>query len=207
MFVLVHNGRVLVGPMGWNRAMFDGNLEKLKIQFTLPRAEPDVLPLVINENTVIKRVDFDYPVYNPKIQYLEGPYWDHTQTNSRAFYEVKPQPIESVKANLKQIVAENRWKKEVAGTKTTIQGVEVTVDTARGSRDIFVQKYLLLPENGTVGWKFPECWMTLTKAELGAAVSAGASHVENAFIWEATKANLIDFSDTLEQLNVINLEE
>lgn len=206
MFVLVHSDRVLVGPMGWNRAMFDGNLEKLNIQFTLPRAEPDVLPLVINENTVIKRVEFDYPTYNQKTEYLEGPYWDHSKDVARATYVVKPQPVESVQAALKQVVAENRWKQEVAGTKVTIQGTEVTVDTSRGNRDIFVQKYLLLPENGTVGWKFPEAWLTLTKAELGEVVAAGAKHVEDSFKWEAQVSYVIDSCKTLEDLDAVKLD-
>ena len=207
MFVLVHKGRVLVGPMAWNRVMFDGNLEKLKINFLLPRAEPAELPLVINEDTVIKRVEFNYPVYNQKTHYLEGPYWNHEGPVSIAFYEVKPQPVESVKVRLKEIVAENRWKKEVAGTKALVQGIEVTVDTARGSRDVFVQKYLLMADDSVVGWKFPEGWLQLTKAELGAIVQAGAAHVESAFAWEASKVNLIDYSNTLEDLDAINLEE
>lgn len=207
MFVLVHRDRVLVGPMGWNRAMFDGNLEKLKIDFLLPRAEPETLPLVIDENTVIKRVSFNYPEYNQKTHYLEGPYWDHTGDVSVAFYHVKPQDLDAVKANLKEILAENRWKKEVAGTKITVQGLEVTIDTARGSRDVFVQKYLLMQEGSTVGWKFPEGWLTLTKSELGQIVAAGAAHVEGAFAWEAEKANLINFCNTLEELDAVQLDD
>lgn len=207
MYVLVHQGRVLVGPMAWNRAMFDGNLEKLKINFLLPRSEPTNLPLQINESTVIKRVEFNYPEYNKKTHYLEGPYWNHEGEVSIAFYEVKPQPVEAVKARLKEVVAENRWKKEVAGTQVTVQGKQVTVDTSRGNRDVFVQKYLLMPEDGVVGWKFPEGWFTLSKPDLGAVVQAGAAHVESAFAWEAQKVTLIDYCNTLAELDAINLDE
>lgn len=206
MFVLVHKGRVLVGPMGWNRAMFDGNLEKLGIRFTLPRFEPESLPLTIDENTTVKRVEFAQTEYNQKTQYLEGPYWDHSGAVSIASYQVKDQPIDSVRARLKETLAENRWKREVAGTKTTIQNLQVTVDTARGSRDVFVQKYLLMAEDATVTWKFPEGWLTLTKSELGQAIQAGAAHVESAFKWESDKAIELDNCRTLTELDIVLLD-
>lgn len=205
MYALVHKNRVLAGPMAWNRAIFDGNLNKLGIKFTLPKAAPESLPLIIDQDTAVYPVEFDYPEYNAKIHYLEGPYWTFVDGVARAGYLVKDQSVDSVKYNLKQKIAEERWKLEVAGTTTTIQGQTVSVDTDRGSRDIFVQKFILMDDTATVRWKFPEAWLTLSKTELGQVVQAGAAHVESAFAWESQKSGEIDSAQTLEELDQITL--
>ena len=203
MYVLTHKNRVLAGPMDWNRAIFDGNLEKLKIMVTLPRVAPEELPLVIDADTVIYSVEFNEPEYNKKISYLEGPYWTYENNRAIAGYLVKDQPIDSVRANLKLQAADVRWSKETAGTTLTIQDTAVTVDTARGSRDIFVQKYLLMTDSDVVTWKFPEAWLTLTKSDLGTVVAAGAAHVQSAFAWEKQISDEIDSADTLAALDAI----
>jgi hypothetical protein len=104
---------------------------------------------------------------------------------------------------LKLQAADERWIKETAGTTTTIQDTVVTVDTARGSRDIFVQKYLLMLDSDVVTWKFPETWLSLTKTDLGQVVAAGASHVQSAFAWEKDINDAINTADTLDALDAI----
>jgi hypothetical protein len=209
MFALVHKNRVLVGPMDWNRALFDGALSRLGISTTLPRVSPEFheLPWVIDENTSVCFVEFNYPEYNQKIHYLEGPYWTFENGKAIAGYLVKDQPVESVQYNLKQLAAEYRWHKEISGTKVVVQEIEVTVDTDRNSRNIFVQQYLLMSDTDTVRWKFPEAWLTLTKSELGLVVSAGAAHIQNAFLWESMKVEEINTATTLQQLDSIVIGE
>lgn len=203
MYVLTHEGRVLAGPMAWNRAIFGGNLEKLGINFLLPRNAPEQLPLAIDANTVIYEVEFQEPEFDNKTHYKEGPYWQFTETKAIATYVLKEQPLSVVKDSLKQSAAAERWKKEGAGVKTVIQDMQVTVDTARGNRDIFVQKYLLMADTDTVKWKFPEGWLTLTKAELGQIVAAGAAHVQSSFDWEEEKVQEINAASTLEALKAV----
>lgn len=209
MFVLVNKGRVIVGPMDWNRALFEGSLNRLGITHMLPRSapEPSELPWVIDENTTIYSMEFNYPEHNRKIHYLEGPYWTYENNKAIAGYLVKDQPVESVQHALKQLAAEQRWKMEVAGTKTTVQNIEVTVDTNRDARNIFVQQYLLMDDAATVRWKFPEAWITLTKAELGQVVLAGATHIQNAFTWESSKVEEINAATTLLLLDAIDISE
>lgn len=209
MFALVHKNRVLVGPMDWNSALFTGAMSRLGINKTIPRSSPDFneLPWVIDSDTSIQFVEFNYPEYNQKIHYLEGPYWTYENGKAIAGYLVKDQPVESVQYNLRQLAADQRWKMEVSGTKITIQGIEVTVDTNRDSRNIFVQQYLLMSDADTVRWKFPEAWLTLTRIELGQVVSAGANHIQSAFLWESTKVEEINTASTLEQLDSIVITE
>jgi len=62
-------------------------------------------------------------------------------------------------------------------------------------------------ENDTVNWKFPEGWLTLTKVELGAAVSAGAAHIQGSFDWEKAKIEEIEAAETVEVLDAIVIVE
>jgi len=210
MFALVHNKRVLAGPMDWNRGIFAMNLEKLKINFALPRVAPKELPLVIDENTAVYEVEDLKQGYNLKTQYLYGPVWMIGPDKATATYEVRDKPVEFVKGELKREAAQERYRREQSGAKVTIQGVEVTVDTTRGARDVFVQKFLLMGADDTVKWKFPEGWFTLTKEELGQVVAAGVEHVQAAFDWEAAKVEEIDAAInnlTLDNIVITEREE
>jgi hypothetical protein len=207
MYAVVYKNRVIVGPMVWNRGIFQGSLEKEKIETSLPRVAPEELPLVINEDAKIMAVEEVRPQMNPMVEYYYGPTWDLTGVKAIANYDVIDTPIEFAKINFKNQAAGERWKKEVAGTKINIQNTEVTIDTSRDGRNIFVQKYSLMTENETVNWKFPEGWLTLTKTELGDIVNGGASYIQSCFDWEKTINDEIDAATTKEQLLSIEIVE
>lgn len=208
MYVLVSNGRVLNGPRAWAYRSFKNTLEEeLEITYNLPVNKTDGLAIHINDNVKIYPATIDDNIpYNPKIEYLHGPFWNFTDNVATGTFIVQQNSIESVKAYLKSVVASNRYSKEIEGIKQTIQGIEVSVETDRNTRNIFFQKYLLMAENETVGWKFPEAWLTLTKSELGNIVANAASHIENKFNWEANKVVEIDSANTHAELDSILLE-
>lgn len=207
MYAVVYKNRVIVGPMDWHRGIFEGSLEKEGVKVQLGRVAPENLPLVINEDTKITTVEENRPQLNPLVEYYYGPLWDTTGDVSIANYEVHDTPIESARLNFKEQAAAERYKKENAGTTINIQGIDVTVDTARGSRDIFVQKYMLMGEDDTASWKFPEGWLTLTKQELGSIVAAGAAYIQSCFDWEMTIASQIDAAQTKQELLAITIVE
>ena len=207
MYAVIYDNRVLVGPMNWNRGMFQGALERKGIQYPLPRTAPDNLPLTINEHAKIMRVDEIRPTMNPLVEFYYGPLWDITEETAIANYEVHDSPIESMRYNLKQVAAQERYKREVLGTTTTIQEQTVTIDTNRGARDIFVQKYLLMTDSDLVNWKFPETWLTLTKQDLGTVVQAGAQYIQSCFDWELNIAEQIDLAQTKQDLLAIIIAE
>ena len=205
-YVLVHNGYVINGPRAWNYRSFESSLEEdCEIELKLPMSKSDEEIITIDENTKIYASELVYPSYNAKIEYPHGPFWDFSTGKAIGTFQVLPTPIDNIKSTLKQVVAENRWKKEIAGVKVTVQGTEVTVDTARQSRDIFVQKYLLMDSADTVQWKFPEGWLTLTRSDLGTVVTAGANHVQDQFVWEVDKNTEIDACTTAVELDAVDL--
>jgi len=207
-YVLINDNFVINGPRNWNARSFESTLEDdLEITYKLPLQKTDNDPIVIDENTRILVAEYIYPGYNEKIEYLHGPFWDYSNDIATGTFQILPKDIDWVKSNLLTAVAGIRYNREVSGANTVIQNTTVTIDTSRGGREIFVQKYLLMGENDTVQWKFPEAWLTLTKAELGAVVNAGVTHVQSQFDWEVTKSTEINNCATLEELDAIKLDE
>lgn len=205
-YVLVNNGYVINGPREWNYRSFESSLsDDLDIQVSLPYQKNDYEPIKINDETEILAATITSPNYNPKIEYLNGPFWTFENNQATGTYVVEDQPIEYVKNTLIGRVATNRYNKESAGCNTEIQGVSVTVDTSREGRAIFVQAYTLMADDGTLNWKFPEGWFVLSKPELGQVVGAGATYVQSCFNWEESKTVEINNCTTLEELNNIDV--
>jgi hypothetical protein len=206
MYAVIYKDRVIVGPMTWNRAIFQGALEKQKIDVALPRVAPEQMPMIINEDARIALVEERRPEFNPLVEYLYGPLWDLTGDMATANFDVMDSPLEAAKYNLRQQAAETRWKREESGTTTTIQSQLVTLDTSREGRNIFVQKYSLMSYDDTVNWKFPEGWFTLTKSELGQVVAVGAAYIQSCFDWEKHINDQIDAAANKAELLVIQIQ-
>lgn len=207
MYAIIHKNRVLVGPKDWNRAFFTFALKQVKVLNPLIPRKPsdDILPLAIDADTKIVKAEVTKDSFDPMTQGLSGPHYIIEQDRVIAEYRATDMPIESARQKFKDQAADERYKKEIAGAKATIQEIEVTIDTNRGARDIFVQKYLLMNDTETVGWKFPEAWLNLTKAELGQVVQAGAQHVQGCFDWELNIGKQIDLAQNAEELHAIEI--
>ena len=207
MYVLINNNQVINGPRSWNYRSFESTLEdELEITYKLPIQKTDNDPIIINEETKILPATLIYQGFNSRIEHLDGPFWEFSDTLATGTFIIKPNNIDAVKNDLIAQTAAIRYTKETAGIKVTVQNTEVTIDTARGNRDIFVQKYLLMGESDTVQWKFPECWLTLSKSDLGMIVSSATAFIQDQFSWEEGKALGINACSTLEELNSIVLD-
>jgi hypothetical protein len=208
MFVIVNKGYVVLGPKPWNKLMFqEVLLEECEVEYTLDTRNPDNTPIIVDENTsILPVVGLEQPDFNSKIQRLDGPYWNFSDTNAEMYFTAGDLPVEAVKNQLKEVITNRRYGYETRGVKITIQGTEVTVDTARGSRDIFFTAYQSIGENDTINWKFPEGFFAVNKTELGLAVSVGKDHIQNSFNWEMTKSAEIDACVTLAELDAVVLD-
>ena len=208
LYVLVNNGEVLNGPRGWNYRSFESTLEDdLEIELKLPMKKEDDEIFIVDDNTKIYPAEMQYQDYNARIEHLHGPFWDFSTGKAIGTFEKRFNDIDAIKNDLKAKVAETRWTKEVAGVKTTVQGQEVSLDTSRDGRNIFVQKLLLMTDDETVKWKFPEGWFVLIKQELAEVVAAGAAHIQMQFEWEAVKIQEIDACANHDELSAFEYEE
>lgn len=207
MYVVTHNDQVLLGPINFNTRLINSViLDDTEILVSVVPSMESQVPLNLGNGIKIRTAVETKPSYNTKTHMINGPFWTFDETTGTASYVVLEKPLDMVRRELKEKVKENRYKKEVAGAKVTIQGQLVTVETDRDVRGLFVQQFLLLPENGITRWKFPEMWLDLTKADLGACVAGGVSVVQGAFDWESAKGNEIDAANTLVWLDSIDLE-
>ena len=208
MFIITHNNNVILGPMRWNRFRFENQIkEELEIEVTLPQVfDADVLE-ISTEVKIYRVVQEIQAEFNQRTQFLNGPFWQFTDNGAIANYMAENLSVDAVKNQMKSQVAAERYAKEISGVKIALQDKEVTIDTSRGNRDIFAQKYLLMGDADAIQWKFPECWLTLSKMDLGAIVQAGANHVQAAFDWESAKIVEVDGCSTLDQLNSIVISD
>lgn len=206
-YAIVHKGRVIVGPLAWAQKYYTDVLKiRHRITANIPGKAPEELPYVIDENTKIHAVEENKPEVDVMTQYHYGPLWDLSGDVVVANYEIREQTIEDARNNFRAYAAHERYKKEVSGTKVTIQDTEVTVDTTREGRAAFVQKYSLIGDEDVVNWKFPEGWLTLTKDDLAAVTLAADLHVQQAFDWEKTINDEINAAETAEELHAIEIE-
>lgn len=208
LYAIKYKNRVVLGPLSWAQKYFSTVLKvRHGIDTAIPGKAPETMPFVIDENTSIHEVVKNEPKIDTMTQAYHGPFWDVSGDVIVANYEVHGLEIGSARNNFRQIAASERYKKEISNAKVTIQGIEVTCDTSRDGRNIFLQKLTLMGDQDTVNWKFPEGWLTLTKQELESAVQAGTAHIQGAFDWEKQINDQIDAANTSEELHAIVIVE
>lgn len=212
MYVITdHNTQnfVILGPIEWKpRYISDILSDELDQDIVVTRDDEARVPFDVVPGVTVRKCISVYEEINTKIHRHEGPFWVYDDGNEEyqavATWEQRGKPLEFVKADLKNLVADLRWKKEAVGVTLTIQGTEVWCDTSRGNRDIFLQKYTIMPDNTTINWKFQNSiWLELTKAELGTIVTEGSTYIQSCFDWEATQAAIIDNCTTLAELDAL----
>jgi hypothetical protein len=216
MYVVTdHNQQnfVILGPISWKpRYISDIISDELQEDVTVTQADESRVPFEPYPGVKIRKCITNYaPIANSLIQVHQGPFWTYDDLNpefqATATWVTMPRDIRMVKSELKNKVADIRWKKENLGVTLTIQEVEVWCDTSRGNRDIFLQKFMLMGDTDQINWKFPQTWLTLTKSELGLIVAQGGEYIQSCFDWEKEQVTIVDACETLEQLAELVFEE
>ena len=209
MFVIVYQNSVILGPMKWNRFRFENTILEDCEEFsaTLPDRNDELSPIILSPDIKILPVQgTPEPQYNPKIEMLHGPFWEFSDTVAISSYQIQPIPVDAVKNQLKAVIANKRYLKEISGVNVTVQNIEIKVDTSRDNRNNLIQRYVLMNNTDTLQWKFNDVWLTLNKEEVGTLVNASTAHIQTQFDWEATKVQEIDNATTLTELDSIILE-
>jgi hypothetical protein len=201
MFAVIYKNKVILGPTEWDRAFYKFRFRELGVNHeTMPKTAPSKMPYVVDENTKIVPATVIKEPINAMIQYRKGPLWTFDETSATALYQATDMELSQARGNFRRQAADERYKKEVSGTKITIQETEVTLDTSREGRNIFIQKLSIMNDDDVINWKFPEGWFAISKAELTEIVLAGAAHIQSAFDWEKDINDQIDQAETSQQL-------
>jgi hypothetical protein len=206
-FLLVEDRQsVLLGPMDWRQRFFQGELDDLEVDYKVPPVLTGYLR-INDQLEIFPIVESTVPEHDPQFDQLAGPFWTFDNEEARGIYTRLDLNIDVIKSNLKNIAAAGRYRRENTPTTVTVQGTAVTLDVSRDNRNIFVQKYMMMGDADTVGWKFPETWLTLSKAELGSVIATGAAYIQAQFDWEKSIADSIDAASTADELKAIVIVE
>jgi hypothetical protein len=155
----------------------------------------------------LRVVDLDIPAFNPKIQRLNGPYWNYFEDRVERYFQAEDLPLYFVRSRLKFEAATIRFEKEVRNISANVQNTAVTVLTNREARSTVIEALSDMQAGDTIVWKFPEAWLTLTRPNMVAMRNAIKNHVISCFQWEKTKAEAIDAANTLQDLDAIVLTD
>jgi hypothetical protein len=177
----------------------------LEIEYVVSPVEPNEYVKINDALEIYPVTGLEVPVHHSDYQQLAGPFWTFTDV-AHGTYNVVDRPFDVIKNTLKAQVSSERYRKEIAGIKLTIQDTEVSVATDRDSRNIYTQKLVTMGDD-VVQWKFSEAWLTLNKQELTQMLVDVNSHVQQQFDWESNIINQIDLAETVEQLKEIVIVE
>lgn len=208
MFVLVHQGYVILGPFIWSRKKFEEALEEdLEIIHALPDKMELNVPYTIDENTKIYSVapGTDVP-HNPRIEARHGPFWTFTDTHAVYHFEPLLLELQAAKNLLMLEVAAERWRKENLGVKVTIQGTEYSFASDRDTRNILLNA--LNSSLNELNWKVNSTtWLTLTSSDIQTILQTILTYVQTCFDWEKTTIETIQSFTTHQQLVDIVIRE
>lgn len=203
MFVIVYNNQVILGPMPWRKFFFENIIEEdCEVQVTLPQKND--VPYTVNSEIVILPARYTHEEHNPITQKHNGPFWTITETEAVGNFVTLDKDVDHVKSELKQLVADKRWQKEVSGIKVTINDIEYSVDTSREGRKIYIEQ--LQMNSSSYDWKFNEGYVTLSLVDLQNIVQSINEHVQNCFAEERNRINLIDSKTSLDDLELLHDE-
>jgi hypothetical protein len=205
-YVLVQNKQtILLGPIFWRHRFIQSELDDLEIEYVVSPVEPNEYVKINDELEIYPVTGLEVPEHHSDYQQLAGPFWTFTDV-AHGIYNVVDRPFDAIKNTLKAQVSAERYRKEIAGIKLTIQDTEVSVATDRDSRNIYTQKLVTMGDD-VVQWKFSEAWLSLNKQELTQMLVDVNSHVQQQFDWESNIINQIDLAETVEQLKEIVIVE
>ena len=208
MYALIQNNQIKVGPRDWRYYFFKQYLDTNNLDAsTLPISEPADKKVITPDWKIIPVTMLDIPQYNQLFEQLAGPYWEVYDDYITGSYSIADLPVDSSKNKLKEVVTETRYNAEVGGCPFTFaDGTSVTLYTSREDRSVYLQAYQIMSEDQTIVFKFAGAvFKSVTKAELGLIVTAGAAHIQSVFDWEAQKYTEIDACNTIEELRLINI--
>lgn len=207
MYILVKDNNVFAGPNIWHPKLFKSFIEDdFEIIMDLPVQAP-ISGTNLGNDIFCYEITQEIPNHNPKIEWLNGPFYTFTGDKAIQTFTVNPKEIEHVKKELLSIIADIRWKKEIAGVEHIIQNQTVILDTSRGNRDIYLQALQTGIDN--VSWKFNSSngniWLTVSLVELNAIVQSILTHIQTVFDWEKSIADSINNATDLNTLDGIKL--
>jgi len=205
MYALVNGHQLLLGPISFNCAMINSELEELEIDYKVNSQDYQSVPILITEDIKILSARYDNPSYDPRFEYLTNVQHEITDTEVIFRHSKATKPLDQVKGEYKSIVKPERQYREQNTTITlTVKDTPITISTSRETRLGLISK--LLSNNGPYNFKFDnDIWIEISKEDLEYIISQIDLKVQEAYDWEFAKLAEIDACEKSEDVYSIEI--
>ena len=206
--IVKNRSQVLLGPIDWKPFFIQTEFNDLNIPFNVPSTEQGYINVdaVLQSNTGIEI----FPVFsdttpspaNTFYQEYAGPYYSYNDDNTaNIFYNVINSSPAYVASKLQNAVADERYKREIAGNTVVIANTTFEIDTSREVRQHYITTHYGMPANSAINFKTKHGrFIKISKNNLAMVINAAFNHVQSQFDWEANVVSQIATAQTIDDL-------
>lgn len=205
---LIHNGSLILGPIGFNIRMINSELEDLELLDRVSSSDFQNIPIHFSDGlTHIVPIEKIIPENDLKYHNVGNFSWEIISLNNtpdklKITYDVINKTLEEVKNLRKNELAPIRKGKEDSIIKLNINNTEIFISTSKEERGVLLGK--LLSSNGICNYKFKNTWVRINKNNIQYIIDEVDKFIQNLFDWELKKIQEIDLCTTINEVyNVI----
>lgn len=209
MFALVNDKELILGPIQFNYRLINSALEEdLEVDYRVSPSDYLNVPIVITEKIKILNVSEDKPSYNSKYENLTAYKYEVLDDQVIFYYEKQQIDLSVIKQQYKNIISNERWKRENYGNiKFLLNDEEIQVLTNRENRTSLINKVAI--GTSPYNFKFGDKWFQVTSENLRDILVQIDKKIQEDFDWELERIQEIDAcstTDELEQIDYFNVE-
>lgn len=213
-YLIVQNRQtILLGPTNWRQRFFQNEINELvdsgdlTVSYSVPATEQSYIN--VGDGIEIIPATLTACDFNPIYEELSGPFWTFNENNAEGNYNVISLSIDRIKQNLKQLVAKERYQKQISGTEVTIADTTFFIST---DIDTINQLVTLANSTGdnTINYKSPKGFISITGSDIQNVVTQIHNYIQTHFDWELDIINQIDNAtdiDTLKNITIVEPEK
>lgn len=212
MFIIKNQDRVIWGPKIWDKNELQSAIfEELGINFPIQWANPNEKVINVNDDVSIWPVIFrSQPTHNKRIESLDGPFYDYTETHAEQYFTVIDKDLNQAKSVCKSAIvdARNFWTEY--GIEITINATNYFISTNTEKRYDFEfgvpgnWKLKRITSTDTSGlydkYETETEWVTLNQDDLNSISSQIKTHIQNQFDINKEQFEIIDNFTTIEEV-------
>lgn len=208
---LIHNGSLILGPMGYNYRMINSDLEDLEVEERIGPQNYTQIPIHFSDGlTHLVLIEKEIPTYDPKYHNIGNFSWEIVNENDvpvkvKLTYPVIEKTLEEVKELRKREISPVRKQKENEVISLVVNDTEIQTSISREERLLLASKLTSSP--GTHNYKFLNTWLEITEENLQYIISQVDSKVQEAYDWELSKIQEIDACSTIDDVYDVIIQQ
>ncbi len=208
---LVHDNSLILGPMGLNVRMINGELEDLELEDRISPQSFKDLPIHFSDGlTHLVSIEKDIPSYDSRYHNIGDFSWEIVRENDipvkvKFTYPISEKTLEEVKLLRKTEIQPIRKQRESASIKINVNGSEIETSTSREERLLLTSK--LSSSFETCNYKFKNIWLEVTSQDIQHIITEIDKFVQGVYDWELAKIREIDACESIDDVYNVILQE